>query len=373
MLKVFLFTNIIAPYRLALFEQLSQEIDLQVLFAQIATSDRLWDSNLDQYTFKHVVLPYRILRLGNAVQIITPTLLRHLRRHNFDLAIVGDNRQTALNRLLISMLFKLQRRPLLTWTGITPHETRFAKSHRLLQKQYVWYQRSLYKQSNAVIAYGETTRRQLIQMGVDESQIFSGTQVIPSEQLPPPSRDKASLGLAGKTVTLSVNYFTYRKGLDLLIKAFRRVAGLDDVLVLVGSGPAEDDLRALASGDDRIQFPGYQDSVDKCSWYGAADIFVLPTRHDPWGLVVNEAMTFGLPIISTEEAGCTLDLVKKENGFVIPADDVEALGIALQELLTNNEMRQTMGLYSRQIIADYTTTAACNIFLDAINYALEKA
>jgi glycosyltransferase involved in cell wall biosynthesis len=177
--------------------------------------------------------------------------------------------------------------------------------------------------------------------------------------------------LSGKTVVLYVGYFVARKGLHHLIQAFQAVAGEHDVLALVGSGPQEKQLRAMGHGDQRTIFPGYLEGAEKASWYAAADLFVLPTLHDPWGLVVNEAMAFGLPIIVTDAAGCARDLVQ-DNGLVVPAGDVDALATALARLLPDEALRRAMGQRSQHIISLYTVKAACDAFLQVIDDACQK-
>jgi glycosyltransferase involved in cell wall biosynthesis len=312
-----------------------------------------------------------MLRLGNAVQVVNPGLLAHLLRSDFDLAILGDNRQTALSGLLISLVALARRRPLIVWTGVTPGDARMARSSRGLQHLFARYQRLLLRRASAIVAYGTATCRYLAELGVSQNKVLSGTQVMPAGQLPPPAASKAALGLADKTVVLSVNYLLPGKVLDVLIKAFQRVGGSDDVLALVGSGPEEDHLRSLADGDDRILFPGYQSGARKTAWYAAADLFAFPTLHDAWGLVVNEAMAFGLPIIATDAAGCVPDLVR-DNGMVVPVGDVDPLADALAQLLASEALRRKMGQRSRAIIASYTVEFACDTFLRAINYVMEK-
>jgi glycosyltransferase involved in cell wall biosynthesis len=369
--SVLFFTNTVAPYRLLVFQHLARAVNLHVLFARGQTAERRWEARLQDYTFQHTTLSHRTVRLGNVAQILNPGLLAHLRRSDFDVAVLGDNRQTALSGLLITLVALARRRPLVVWTGITPGEVRVARSRRGLQRLFALYRHLLFRRAAAIVAYGTATCRYLVELGVPKDRVFSGTQVMPAGKLPPPAADKAALGLADKTVVLSVNYLLPRKGLDVLIRAFQQVAGPDDVLVLVGSGPEEDHLQSLADGDGRILFPGYQSGVHKTAWYAAADLFAFPTLHDPWGLVVNEAMAFGLPIVATDAAGCAPDLVR-DNGLVVPAGDVDALAAALAQLLTDKALRCEMGQRSRAIIADYTVEAACSTFLRAINHALEK-
>ena len=369
--SVLLFTNTVAPYRLPVFQQLSQAVDLHVLFAQAQTADRRWDAQLHEYSFRQTVLPHRKLQLGGAAQVINPGLLARLWHSDFQAVILGDNRQTALSGLLISWLALARRCPLIVWTGITPGEAGVARSGRVLQRWLTLIRHRLFRRATAIVAYGTATRNYLAELDVPQGKVFSGTQVVPAEQLPPPAADRAALGLAGKTVVLSVNYLVARKGLDVLIRAFQQVAGPNEVLALVGSGPEETHLRNLAGGDPRILFPGHQGDADKTAWYAAADLFAFPTLHDPWGLVVNEAMAFGLPIIATDAAGCAPDLVQ-DNGLVVPAGDVGALANALSQLLTDEPLRRKMGQRSQAIIADYTVETACDTFLQAVYYALEK-
>jgi len=90
--------------------------------------------------------------------------------------------------------------------------------------------------------------------------------------------------------------------------------------------------------------------------YTAGDIFVLPSAfHETWGLVVNEAMNFKLPIVVSDQVGCGRDLVKDGwNGFTFPHDDTEALADRLLRVLQDAELRKTMGANSAALVAHYT-------------------
>ena len=83
-------------------------------------------------------------------------------------------------------------------------------------------------------------------------------------------------------------------------------------LVIAGEGAARADLSRVAKDIEpgQVQFPGFVQREELSSYYALADAFVFPSHTDPWGLVVNEAMACGLPVISSDAAGCTADLVK---------------------------------------------------------------
>jgi glycosyltransferase involved in cell wall biosynthesis len=94
------------------------------------------------------------------------------------------------------------------------------------------------------------------------------------------------------------------------------------------------------------------------AYYALADVFVFPTHTDPWGLVVNEAMACGLPVISSGAAGCAADLVESGwNGRVVSPGDVEQLAAAMAELAGDNELRSLMGQRSRERIELYSPEA----------------
>ena len=91
---------------------------------------------------------------------------------------------------------------------------------------------------------------------------------------------------------------------------------------MAGSGPLEGALRAYCSDHslDNVVFPGFINQAELPSLYGASDIFVLPSEHEPLGLAVNEAMCAGLPIVVSRELGCAADLVEDGvNGFTVTA------------------------------------------------------
>jgi glycosyltransferase involved in cell wall biosynthesis len=364
--RVLLLTNIPAPYRLPVFEALGEHVDLNVYFCQGQDPGRLWQVEVRSECVHYELLPERNLHLPGSMKVIWNSgLWGRLQHIPFDVYIAGENFTTF--PAVLSMLRAARRwnRPFILWSEAI--DTPYASGHALSNA----YRRWLYRQADAFIAYGQGAKTYLERRGAPSDRITIGFQVVPPEQLPAPIADKKALGLSGKTVVLYVGYFVARKGLHHLIQAFQAVPGENDVLALVGSGPQEKHLRAISRSDQRIIFPGYFEGAEKASWYAAADLFVLPTLHDPWGLVVNEAMAFGLPIIVTDAAGCVRDLVQ-DNGLVVPAGDTGALVTALAQLLPDEALRRAMGRRSRHIISTYTVKSACDAFLQVIDDACQK-
>jgi glycosyltransferase involved in cell wall biosynthesis len=117
-----------------------------------------------------------------------------------------------------------------------------------------------------------------------------------------------------------------------------------------------------------VFFPGFINQKAVPSFFAMADIFVLLSHSEPWGLVINEAMSASLPIIASEEVGATADLVDSNNGFLISrANELEETIQALKILLKNPELRSAMGLQSLKKIQSWDFSATESGFLKAID------
>ncbi|GAG61385.1 unnamed protein product, partial [marine sediment metagenome] len=218
--------------------------------------------------------------------------------------------------------------------------------------------------------YGQIAKNYLIKQGVSKESIFTGTQVISQELTDSTSLVKRDVNLVGKKIVLFVGYLIKRKGIYYLIKAFKDLKRDDSVLIIAGAGEEENNLKSLTKGEKNIIFPGFVQGEEKTKYYSLTDIFVLPTLGDLWPLVINEAMSFGLPIIVTKRAGCP-ELVK-DNGIIVPPGDVKALKKAMQKLLDNDRLRREMGRKSKKYIKKYDVNYAVNAFVNAIKYACSK-
>ena len=150
-------------------------------------------------------------------------------------------------------------------------------------------------------------------------------------------------------VVVSVGQFIHRKGFDVLLKAWAKCSP-ENVLYIIGAEPTEEYL-ALKNQLElkNVFFVGFKAKEELKQYYRAADLFVLPTREDIWGLVVNEAMANGLPVITTNRCVSGIELVKNGvNGYIVQVDDVEEM------VLENNVLRQSMYENSLTTIRDWT-------------------
>lgn len=145
-----------------------------------------------------------------------------------------------------------------------------------------------------------------------------------------------------------------RKGVDLLLAGFKALAEVrpDVELDLVGTGPMEQELkrRVPAALEQRVRFHGFQPVESLPKYFANADIFVLPSRHDGWGVVVNQAIAAGLPVICSDAVGAADDLVEVDgNGLIVPAGNAESLAVAMARLAGDSALMARFGARSREI------------------------
>ncbi len=154
-----------------------------------------------------------------------------------------------------------------------------------------------------------------------------------------------------RPVILFASKLQGRKRCSDLLKAYgdlvrRQTLSQQPYLVIVGDGEERSALeeQAKAEGLDDVRFCGFQNQTQMPRYFDLCTVFVLPSRHEPWGLIVNEVMNAGRPVIVSDEVGCYPDLVRDGmEGLVFPAGDVAALTAALEQVLVNPEVAAAMG------------------------------
>tara|TARA_R110002072_G_scaffold10523_18_gene48922 strand:- start:1172 stop:2389 length:1218 start_codon:yes stop_codon:yes gene_type:complete len=187
---------------------------------------------------------------------------------------------------------------------------------------------------------------------------------------------RTGLGLEpGRPVALFASKLQPRKRAQDLIRAFLKIvndpAAGHPYLLIAGDGELRDDLRALAADapDGSIHFLGFRGQTELPPLYDLCDVFILPSNTEPWGLVVNEAMNAGRPIIATTEVGSARDLVRDgENGFVIEPGDIDALSESLLTLFSDSGLRSRMGQKSLDIIRHWNFDADIEGLHEALRF-----
>lgn len=158
-----------------------------------------------------------------------------------------------------------------------------------------------------------------------------------------------------KKVAIAVGQFIHRKGFDVLLKAWAE-CDKDYELYIIGAQPTTEYIELKqALNLENVHFEGFKTKAELQQYYQAADLFILPTREDIWGLVINEAMANGLPIITTDKCVAGLELIKDgENGYIIPAENQTELTKRIKEILSDETLREKMAKNSLERIKNYT-------------------
>ena len=167
-------------------------------------------------------------------------------------------------------------------------------------------------------------------------------------------RQREGLPSNAPVILFSGKFQEKKRPLDLL-QAFallqRRVPA---TLVFAGDGPQRAEMERFVAEArlPNVYIVGFRNQRELPIYYALADVLVLPSRFEPWGLVVNEAMCFGLPIVASDKVGAAADLVKPGgNGFVFPAGNVDALAERLATILQDQGLRRRMGRASYEAIS----------------------
>ena len=226
-----------------------------------------------------------------------------------------------------------------------------------------WVKRHLVSQYDAALAGGTAQRDYLLQLGFPEDHIFLGYDVVDNdffrEGAANAPRESDLPGLTGGPFFLTSNRFVARKNLARLLRAYAAYrARTDDPwrLVLLGDGSLRADLEAQAQPIAGVTFAGFRQIAELPTYYGHAGAFVHVPLVEQWGLVINEAMAAGLPVVASTHAGATVDLVREgENGLRVDPTDERAITEALLAVSRASESeRRAMGKRSHEIIARHS-------------------
>jgi glycosyltransferase involved in cell wall biosynthesis len=175
-------------------------------------------------------------------------------------------------------------------------------------------------------------------------------------------------------VVLCVARLVPEKGIDTLARAIAATGDERLVLRVAGQGPELEQLLELCSElGVRSSIGGDLSEGDVAEQYAEADIFALLSRHEPWGVVVNEAAASGLPLVLSDRVGAAHDLlVNGENGFVVAADDAEAAAAAVKRLADDPELRRSMGARSRELVREWGYEPSVESFVAAVREATSR-
>ena len=362
--RVVIVTEIIAPYRIPVFNALAARAEVEAHVIFLAETDpglRQWQVYKDEIKFASQVLASYRQRFGRINVLLTRGMRAALRSANPDVIVCGGYNYFAMWQ---AQRWARQRGiPFLLWSESNEVDER---------RKFPWVETAKRRFIGACQGYvvpGSSAAAYLKTFGVVPDKIFVAPNAVDVERFSRGAeqsrRDpdlRTRLGLPQRYL-LYVGRLVRSKGVLDLLAAYatlpegtRREVGL----VLAGDGEEFDELvrRSRAIQPGVVVFPGFQQRDQLPAFYALAEALVFPTHSDPWGLVANEAMACGRPVIATDVAGCVADLVRDgENGYVVRAGAPEDLARAMVRLLNAPELQRQMGERSSKMSLQFTPEA----------------
>jgi glycosyltransferase involved in cell wall biosynthesis len=245
--------------------------------------------------------------------------------------------------------------------------------------------RSYYRFFDAFLAIGTRNRQFYESVGVPSKKIFLAPYTVDNRRFISASaitssqrsaiRQRFSLSVT-VPVVLYASKLIERKHPDHVLRAAAalRQEGLEFQVLIVGTGAAEQGLKELARNLslDNVVFAGFLNQSELPPVFAATDVFVLPSENEPWGLIVNEVMCAGRPVVASNSVGCAVDLIENgKNGYVIQPGNIDALKDALRMLIRDEKLRADMGRASQKRISSWDYEACARGVRSAVHFACD--
>jgi glycosyltransferase involved in cell wall biosynthesis len=298
---------------------------------------------------------------GGFLSLITPELWGELRSGRYDILWLNGHNYAANHVALAAA--KSARMPVMmrsdTHLALERHGLKAALRRPVLG--------AFYGLCDCFLAIGTANEAFYRAMGVHEEKIFRVPFAVDNDRFMSTARIgveerravRRQFGIAEDApAILFASKFQKRQRPDDLIRAGAKLvsAGLRFHIIMIGMGEMDGELRSLVAelGLDNVVFAGFVNQSALPRVLSSGDVFVLPSEDEPWGLIVNEAMCAGLPVIVSNEVGCAADLVRQGgNGLTFRAGDIDGLAAALRPVLENAELRRRMSHASLTRISDW--------------------
>jgi len=358
MKKVIFFTTVPSPYRVDFFNEFAKYCDLEVVFE----ARRDPDCGFNHYPESQYSFSYRYLSEDKTIRhfLYKGLLLGLFAKRD---VLVIHTYHTITQSTLILLLKLFRRKYWFEIDGALMHDNETAMKAKI--------KRLLIGGADGYLSSSKQTDKLLIKYGAKPERLhrYSFTSVMDSEILTESElireRENARIKLgiqSGQQVILSVGRFIDIKGFDILLKAMSLFIadGGDNKklpqLFIVGGEPSEEylQLRTKLKLESFVHFVGYVSKDVLASYFKCSDVFVLPTRGDVWGLVVNEAMSYGLPVVTTNRCVAGVEVLDHQECTIVPINDENSLYRSISILLENDELRACIGKRNLEYCRNHT-------------------
>lgn len=348
--KLLFVTNIPAPYRVDYFNLLSNDFDITVLYEREAavSRDKHWASE-QKREFNEFYL--NSFKYGEEYSV-SFDFIKYFRKYEGKIIVCGYGSWTT--RLVIIYLWLMKRKFCLCVDGGLSKKE--GKLKYLIKKFFI-------NKADLYLTTGNETNKFLVHYGADPSRCY----IYPFGSLKNSEIQCIDYSIENKIVQkktyrdrkkiiLFVGQFIYRKGIDILLNADRIINNDMVDIYIIGGVPTREYIDMVEEYKlKNVFFINFKTKQQLLEFYKISDVFVLPTREDIWGLSIIEAMSFGLPIITTYNCVAGKELINNGyNGFLVKSDDYEELATAINNIIYNESLQICMGNRNMQIASKYT-------------------
>jgi glycosyltransferase involved in cell wall biosynthesis len=310
---------------------------------------------------------YKSIFLSNSningfFSLINLNLIFKIKKQKFDVVWIHGYNYFSL--ILVFIICKFKKIPIM-FRGETHLELKKSYIRQKLHNLFVYF---FFRKIDKFLSIGSKNKNYYSSYGVNKNKIFEVPYTIDNDRYMSLSnnydeikkielKNELNINLDAKVI-LFASKFMKRKHPELLVESALRLKkyGYNFHLLMLGDGELREDLENFVKQNNlsNCTFTGFINQSEIPKYYSISDIFVLPSENEPWGLVVNEAMCAGLPIILNKEIGCTDDLLYENiNGLKIDINNKSSLENALKSLLKNHKQIDQMSLNSKKIIKDW--------------------
>lgn len=350
-MKVLFLSNIPAPYVVSYLNELGKKADVEAYFEKASFSHR--DKSWSSFNAEHFRLTILSGISLNREFTIDFSFFREIRK-NPDAIVLIANPLTPMG--MLSILFCR----IFGYTYGIQSEGGMAKRNRGIREII---KRFILPKADFYLSGMKGKNEYFTAYGADKSRVYyyPFASLAEKDMLSVRPDEKKKKELRGKLkidsdkVVLFVGRVIQGKGIDVLIRAMN---GFDSNCgVYIVGGTETEELRNLAAtlGISNLYYIPFLSLKELKDYYMAADLFVLPTRYDTWGLVINEAMSYGLPVITTKNCVAGVELIQDGvNGYLTESEDYRDLNSKIHLILENESLAGDMAENNLKKIRDYT-------------------
>jgi glycosyltransferase involved in cell wall biosynthesis len=331
-MKILCFHPALAPYRINLFNSLGEQCDFNLCLCKKNLLSQKFDqeSLLNQLKIPVSWLPVGYTIFNRSIQFGISEKIKALKpdvvvTHEFSPITCA----VAFNRLIRRSSFKH-----IIWSADYPEAIRNdSLGRKLMRRLLLPHAESLILYTEKIAAEYRSRFSFSGKIGISPNiQSESSFRKKLEDSLPIANKYYQSYSLSGKRLILYVGRLSPEKNLPALLHAFSQLLSGSDrrslLLCIVGDGIQAEELKLLSQKlnlTPNIIFTSRLEGLDLTAHYQIADLFILPSKHEPYGAVVNEALLSGLPVICSESAGASTLIKESENGWIIDPSDLHSL------------------------------------------------